>query len=227
MIGVLVSGEGTNLQALIDAGLPIAAVASNNAGATALERADRAGIADGCALAGCALIGGETAELPGVYREEELDFAGTCVGVVDRERLIDGSRCEPGDVVLGFASSGLHTNGFSLVRQLIGEDAFDADLLLTPHRLYLDEVRELGARADVKALAHVTGGGILGNLERVLPDGRSAEIDWQAWSRPPVFDWLARHVEEDELRRVFNLGIGWCAVVAEAQPGETTIGGVT
>src|SRR5436305_8466269 len=110
------------------------------------------GAAEVCREAGCALIGGETAELPGVYREAELDFAGTCVGLVERDRLIDGSRCEPGDVVLGLSSSGLHTNGFSLVRELVGEGHFDADLLLAPHRLYLDDVRRLRAEADVKAL---------------------------------------------------------------------------
>jgi len=181
------------------------------------------GCAEVCREAGCALIGGETAELPGVYRDEELDFAGTCVGLVERERLVDGSRCEPGDAVLGLASSGLHTNGFSLVRELVGDD-FDADLLLEPHRLYLDEVRELRARADVKALAHVTGGGILGNLVRVLPDGVGVEIDWDAWKRPPVYAWLdAQGVEEEEQRRVFNLGIGMCAVVPEGTPG-TVIG---
>src|SRR5437764_10378160 len=114
------------------------------------------GAAEVCREAGCALIGGETAELPGVYREQELDFAGTCVGLVERERLIDGSRCEPGDLVLGLPSSGLHTNGFSLVRELVGEGDFDADLLLVPHRLYVDEVRALRAHTDVKALAHVT-----------------------------------------------------------------------
>jgi phosphoribosylformylglycinamidine cyclo-ligase len=178
------------------------------------------GAADVCREAGCALIGGETAELPGIYREGELDFAGTCVGIVAREDLIDGSRCEPGDVVLGLASSGLHTNGFSLVRRLLGEDDFDADLLLTPHRLYLEEVRRLRERADVKALAHVTGGGILGNLARVLPAGVEAEIDWEAWERPPVYSWLeARDVEEEELRRVFNLGIGMCAVVPAGDAG--------
>ncbi len=172
------------------------------------------GAAEVCRAAGCALIGGETAELPGVYREEELDFAGTCVGLVERERLIDGARCEAGDLVLGFPSSGLHTNGFSLVRALVGDDDFDADLLLAPHRLYLDEVRELRARADVKALAHVTGGGILGNLMRVLPDGVGVELDWGSWERPPVFDWLAEQgVEEAEQRRVFNVGIGMCAIV--------------
>ena len=179
------------------------------------------GAAEVCRAAGCALIGGETAELPGVYRDDEIDFAGTCVGVVDREDVIDGSRCASGDVVVGFPSSGLHTNGFSLVRTL-GE--LDPEFLV-PHRLYLDDVRTLRARADVKALAHVTGGGILGNLTRVLPDGVHARIDWDAWERPPVFEWIARRgVEEDEARRVFNLGIGMCAVVPEAPPDALVIG---
>ncbi|MGZ4319767.1 MAG: phosphoribosylformylglycinamidine cyclo-ligase, partial [Gaiellaceae bacterium] len=183
------------------------------------------GAAAVCREAGCALIGGETAELPGVYREQELDFAGTCVGLVERERLIDGSRCAPGDLVLGLPSSGLHTNGFSLVRELVGDGDFDADLLLAPHRLYLDEIRELRAEADVKALAHVTGGGILGNLTRVLPEGVTAEIDWDAWERPPVYAWLdERGVDEAEQRRVFNLGIGMCAVVPEAPEGALVIG---
>jgi phosphoribosylformylglycinamidine cyclo-ligase len=175
------------------------------------------GAAEVCREAGCALIGGETAELPGIYREGELDFAGTCVGIVDRDDLIDGSRCEPGDVVLGLPSSGLHTNGFSLVRALVGDDDFDADLLLAPHRLYLDEVRDLRKLADVKALAHVTGGGILGNLPRVLPEGVGVEIDWGSWGRPPVYAWLHEQgVDEEEQRRVFNLGIGMCAVVPPA-----------
>ncbi len=182
------------------------------------------GAAEVCREAGCALIGGETAELPGVYREEELDFAGTCVGIVERERLIDGSRCAPGDVVLGLPSSGLHTNGFSLVRRLIGERDFDADLLLAPHRLYLDEVEALQERADVKALAHVTGGGIIGNLTRVLPEGVTPAIDWDSWERPAVFGWLDEQgVEEEEQRRVFNLGIGMCAVVPEADAAAGTV----
>ena len=186
------------------------------------------GAAEVCREAGCALLGGETAELPGVYREEELDFAGTCVGIVERERLIDGSRCEPGDVVLGLPSSGLHTNGFSLVRQLIGDDDFDADLLLAPHKLYLDEVRELRGHADVKALSHVTGGGILGNLSRLLPDGVGVELDWDSWERPPVYQWVTEHgVEEAEQRLVFNLGIGMCAVVPAADPHGTVIGRLT
>jgi phosphoribosylformylglycinamidine cyclo-ligase len=186
------------------------------------------GAAQVCRAAGCMLIGGETAELPGVYRDEELDFAGTCVGIVDRDDLIDGRRCAPGDTIVGFASSGLHTNGFSLVRALVGDADFDADMLLAPHRLYLDDVCALRAEADVKALAHVTGGGLLGNLSRVLPTGVRAEIDWDAWERPPVFDWLAEQgVDEEEARRVFNLGIGMCAVVAEPRPDALVIGRLT
>jgi phosphoribosylformylglycinamidine cyclo-ligase len=185
-----------------------------------------AGAAEVCRAAGCALLGGETAELPGIYRDEELDFAGTCVGVVDRDELIDGSRCEPGNVVLALPSSGLHANGFSLVRRLVGDGDFDADLLLPPTHLYLDEIRALRQRADVRALAHVTGGGIAGNLARVLPEGMRAEIDWHSWTRPAVYGWLdACGVEEDEQRRVFNLGVGMCAVVPEADaPAGTVIG---
>jgi len=183
------------------------------------------GAAEVCRAAGVLLIGGETAELPGVYRDEELDFAGTCVGIVDRDAVIDGSHCVPGDVVIGFPSDGIHTNGFSLVRAIVGDDDFDADLLLAPHRLYLEEVRTLRAATDVKALAHITGGGLLGNLSRVLPDGVEAHVDWQSWHRPPVFEWLAEHgVEEDEARRVFNLGIGMAAVVAEPPAGSLVIG---
>jgi phosphoribosylformylglycinamidine cyclo-ligase len=178
------------------------------------------GAAEVCRQARCALIGGETAELPGIYREHELDFVGTCVGLVERDSLINGSRSQPGDVVLGFPASGLHTNGFSLIRKLVGEDDFDADLLLTPHRLYTDEVHDLRRRADVKALAHVTGGGILGNLTRVLPDGVGLELDWDSWEQPPVYAWLTEQgVSEDEQRRVFNVGIGMCAVVPEKDGG--------
>ena len=188
------------------------------------------GAAEVCREAACALVGGETAELPGIYQPEEVDFAGTCVGIVGRAELIDGSRCAVGDVILGLPSSGLHTNGFSLVRALLGDDDFDPDLLLAPHRLYVREVRELRTRADVKALAHVTGGGIVGNLARVLPDGVSAEIDWDAWERAPVYEWLTEHgVREDEQRRVFNCGIGMCAVVPppDVRAADTVIGRLT
>jgi phosphoribosylformylglycinamidine cyclo-ligase len=176
------------------------------------------GAAEVCRAAGCALVGGETAELPDVYRPEELDFAGTCVGIVERDRLIDGSRVEAGDAVVGLPSAGVHANGFTLVRRLLETDEYDGPDLLAPTRLYLDEVRALRRETDVRALAHVTGGGIEGNLSRVVPEGLLARIDWDAWERPPVFRWLAEHVAEDELRRVFNLGIGYCAVVAD--PGH-------
>jgi phosphoribosylformylglycinamidine cyclo-ligase len=183
------------------------------------------GAAEVCRAAGCALVGGETAELPGVYREGELDFAAACVGIVERDRLIDGSRVEAGDAVVGFASAGVHANGFSLVRRVLEAEDYDGDDLLAPTRLYLDDVRALRRDTDVRALAHVTGGGIEGNLARVLPDGLHARIDWDVWERPPVFQWLARHVTEDELRRVFNLGIGYCAVVSDPA-GRLVIGSV-
>jgi phosphoribosylformylglycinamidine cyclo-ligase len=174
------------------------------------------GAASVCREAGCVILGGETAELSGIYRDGELDFAGTCVGLVRRADLLDGSRCEAGDVVIGLPSSGLHANGFTLVRRLVADGDFDADLLLAPTQLYLEDTRRLRASCDLRALAHVTGGGILGNLTRVLPDSLVAEIDWDAWARPPVYAWLAeRGVEEEEQRRVFNLGIGMCAVVPE------------
>ena len=181
------------------------------------------GAADVCREAGCALLGGETAEMPGVYREGEIDFAGTCVGLVRRADLVDGSRVRAGDVVLGLASSGLHANGFSLVRRLLGEDDFDADLLLPPTRLYLEEVRALRSVCEVRALAHITGGGIGGNLGRILPPGLGARIDAQAWPRPPVFAWLDEQgIAEEEQWRVFNLGIGMCAIVPEVD-GEKAL----
>ncbi len=182
------------------------------------------GAAGACRAAGVALIGGETAELPDVYAEGELDFAGTCVGTVSRDDVIDGSRVVAGDIVIGLPSAGVHANGFTLVRRILETDDYDGPDLLAPTRLYLDDVREL--RGSAHAFAHVTGGGILGNLERVLPPGLSAEIDWGAWQRPPVFSWLAEHVAELELRRVFNLGIGYLAVVPE--PGDgLVIGQIT
>jgi phosphoribosylformylglycinamidine cyclo-ligase len=183
------------------------------------------GAADVCRAARCALLGGETAELPGIYREEELDFAGTCVGIVDREAAVDGSKVQAGDVVIGWKSAGVHANGFTLVRRVLADEPYDGPDLLAPTVLYQDLVEELVGRADVHAFAHVTGGGIVGNLSRVLPEGREAAIDWDAWERPAVFDWLARHLDEAELRNVFNLGIGFCAVVpADQAAGELVIG---
>jgi phosphoribosylformylglycinamidine cyclo-ligase len=183
------------------------------------------GAADVCREARCALLGGETAELPGIYREEELDFAGTCVGIVDREAAVDGSKVQAGDVVIGWKSAGAHANGFTLVRRVLADEPYDGPDLLAPTVLYQFLVEELVRRADVHAFAHVTGGGIVGNLSRVLPKGREAAIDWNAWERPAVFDWLARHVDEAELRNVFNLGIGFCAVLpADQAAGELVIG---
>jgi len=179
------------------------------------------GMAEVCRAAGCALLGGETAELPGIYREGELDFAGTCVGIVDRDRVIDGSRIDAGDSVVGLPSAGVHANGFTLVRRILELEDYDEDDLLASTRLYLDDVRQLRERTDVRGLAHVTGGGIFGNLARIMPEGLAAELDWSSWDRPPVFGWLARHVEEDELRRVFNLGIGYIAVVSD--PGDDLV----
>jgi phosphoribosylformylglycinamidine cyclo-ligase len=172
------------------------------------------GAADVCREAGVALVGGETAELPGIYREEELDFAGTCVGIVDREQLLDASAVSEGDVLVGFASNGLHSNGFTLVRRVLEDEDYEGPDLLAPTRCYLPDMRRLRGRAH--AFAHVTGGGIEGNVRRVVPEGLRVVIDWDSWERPPVYEWLARHVEEDELRRVFNLGIGFCAVLVEA-----------
>ena len=177
------------------------------------------GAADVCRAAGVALVGGETAELPGIYRENELDFAGTCVGIVAADAVIDGSTVVEGDAVVGLPSAGVHANGFTLVRRVLEVEDYTGDDLLAPTRLYLDDVRRL--RGSARAFAHVTGGGIAGNLARVIPEGLRAEIEWDAWERPPVFEWLARHVAEDELRRVFNLGIGYLAVVED--PGDDLV----
>ena len=180
------------------------------------------GAAEVCREAGVALLGGETAEMPDVYRDGELDFAATCVGIVREEDVVDGSTVEAGDAVIGLPSCGVHANGFTLVRRVLEDEDYDGEDLLAPTRLYLDDVRRLRPRA--RAFAHVTGGGIAGNLSRVVPEGLRARLDWGAWERPPVFAWLARHVEEEELRRVFNVGIGYLAVVREAQPGEVVVG---
>ena len=181
------------------------------------------GAAEVCREAGCALVGGETAELPGIYREEALDFAGTCVGMVSRDRLIDCSVIRAGDVVVGFPSAGVHANGFTLVRRVLEVEDYAGPDLLAPTRLYLEDVRRLRARLEVHGLAHVTGGGIAGNLARILPAVFAPEIDWNAWERPPVFQWLARHVDENELQSVFNIGIGYLAVAPD--PGDELVVG--
>ena len=175
------------------------------------------GIADGCRQSGAALLGGETAEHPGVMDADSLDVAGFALGIVERDRLIDGTRVAAGDKVIGIAASGLHSNGFSLVRRVVeragGLSNAPADLL-APTAIYAEDLRHLRALVDVKALAHITGGGIEGNAPRVIPDGCGMVIDPTAWPRPAVVQWLAdQGVEEAELRRVFNIGIGMIAVV--------------
>jgi phosphoribosylformylglycinamidine cyclo-ligase len=189
------------------------------------------GIAEGCRQAGCALLGGETAEMPGFYPAGEYDLAGFAVGVVEREGIIDGRGVAPGDVILGLASTGLHSNGYALARKIVDDAGLrldDApaglggtlgDALLVPTRIYVKSLRALTARVHVKALAHITGGGIPGNVPRVMPEGTRAIVDLGAWTRPPIVDLLQRTggVAEDEMLRTFNSGIGMVAIVA---PGD-------
>jgi phosphoribosylformylglycinamidine cyclo-ligase len=171
------------------------------------------GIAGGCELAGCALIGGETAEMPGMYPEGEYDLAGFCVGVVEKERIVDGRSIVPGDVLLGLASSGAHSNGYSLIRRILGADKLSSDLadsLMEPTRIYVKPVLKLLAALPAKGLAHITGGGLIGNVPRMLPAGTKAVVKKAAWPRPQLFKWLQETggVAEDEMHRVFNCGIG-------------------
>ncbi|HUK05190.1 MAG TPA: phosphoribosylformylglycinamidine cyclo-ligase [Burkholderiales bacterium] len=180
------------------------------------------GIAEGCEEAGCALIGGETAEMPGMYPEGEYDLAGFCVGVVEKDRIVDGSAIKPGDVLLGLASSGAHSNGYSLIRRIIGEDrptSALADTLMEPTRIYVKTVLKLMAAVPVKGLAHITGGGLLGNVPRMLPQGMRAVLRKKMWPRPQVFAWLQKqgNVAEDEMHRVFNCGIGMVICIAREQ----------
>jgi phosphoribosylformylglycinamidine cyclo-ligase len=176
------------------------------------------GIAAGCEQAGCALIGGETAEMPGMYPEGEYDLAGFCVGVVEKERILDGRSIQPGDALLGLASSGAHSNGYSLIRRIVGEDKLSSDLadsLMEPTRIYVKPVLKLLAAVPVKGLAHITGGGLVGNVPRILPQGTRAVIRKAAWPRPELFKWLQQSggIAEDEMWRVFNCGIGMVVVV--------------
>jgi len=176
------------------------------------------GIAEGCVRAGCALIGGETAELPGFYAQGEYDLAGFCVGVVEKSRILDGSRVRAGDVVLGLASSGLHSNGFSLARKVFEKSLTPqlAEELLEPTRIYVKDCLALRDALDVHAFAHITGGGLPGNLPRVLPPEHRAVLSQRAWPVPAVFQRIqeAGNVAAGEMLRTFNMGIGMCAVVA-------------
>ncbi len=246
-------GVGTKLRLAIDTGLhdgvgqDLVAMCANDVvvqgaeplffldyyatGRLSVDVAERviAGIAEGCAKAGCALVGGETAEMPGMYAEGDYDLAGFCVGVVERDRIIDGSRTRTGDAVIGLASSGPHSNGFSLIRRLIEVTDADAetmvggarlfDLLMAPTRIYVKSLLRLAAAADVHGFAHITGGGLTDNIPRVLPPGLGARLDAGAWRRDPVWDWIREsgRISDAEMHRTFNCGIGMIAVVARSE----------
>ncbi len=185
-----------------------------------------AGIARGCELAGCALIGGETAEMPGMYPPGEYDLAGFAVGVVEKSQIIDGTGIRQGDLVLGLASSGAHSNGYSLIRRIIERARPDmqadfhgrsfAETVLAPTRIYVKPILALMQAVPVKGLAHITGGGLVGNVPRILPPGLTAVLDKTAWPMPPLFHWLQRegNVADAEMHRVFNCGIGMVVVLA-------------
>jgi phosphoribosylformylglycinamidine cyclo-ligase len=188
-----------------------------------------AGIVEGCRQAGCALIGGETAEMPGFYADEEYDLGGFAVGVVERDQIIDGSRVRPGDALIGLASTGLHSNGYSLARRVLLDEAKLSlgerapglgetlgEVLLRPTRIYVKTIRALVESGDIRAIAHITGGGLTENIPRVLPAGCRAVITRGAWKQPPIFGLIQSrgHVDDAEMARVFNLGIGLALVVS-------------
>ena len=191
------------------------------------------GIAKGCELAGCALVGGETAELPGMYQGEDYDLAGFSVGVAEKAKLIDGTKVKDGDTLIGLASSGPHSNGYSLIRKVLAVSgaSFDQrldggaliDRLMEPTRIYVKSVLKLLETVPVHALAHITGGGLTENVPRVLPEGVGVEIDSAAWPRPAVFEWLMQegNVPLPEMYRTFNMGIGMVIVVDPADADRT------
>jgi phosphoribosylformylglycinamidine cyclo-ligase len=191
-----------------------------------------AGIVEGCAQAGAALVGGETAEMPGMYQGEDYDLAGFCVGVVEKEAIIDGSQVRAGDAVLGLASSGPHSNGYSLIRKLLQVSGATAstqldgrpliEQLLTPTRIYVKSLLALIGALPVHALAHITGGGLLDNIPRVLPEGLEVLLQRQRWAGSPVFDWLAKtgSIEPEQMYRTFNCGIGMVVIVGSGHADE-------
>jgi len=180
-----------------------------------------------CRENGCALIGGETAEMPGVYDVADFDLAGTVVGVVDHEKIVNGSAIEAGDVLLGLPSTGLHTNGYSLARKVLegrmherfeGLDGSAGEELLKVHRSYLKVIEPFFGSPELRGLAHITGGGLMGNTMRIVPEGLTLDVDWQAWPEPVIFDIIRREgeVPEEDMRRTFNLGIGLVLVVEKS-----------
>jgi phosphoribosylformylglycinamidine cyclo-ligase len=186
------------------------------------------GIAEGCRQAGASLSGGETAEMPGMYQGDDYDLAGFCVGVVEKSRIIDGSQVASGDVLIGLPSSGPHSNGYSLIRKVLEvskaplDSAFDGttlgEALLEPTRIYVKPLLSLFEKVSVHALAHITGGGLLENLPRVMPSDTAAVIERQSWQRPAIFDWLQEqgNIEDNEMFRTFNNGVGMVLIVADA-----------
>lgn len=191
------------------------------------------GIGQGCEQAGAALIGGETAEMPGLYHGEDYDLAGFTVGVVEKDQLLDGSKVTPGDVVIGIASSGVHANGFSLVRKILELENADlsapfdqstlGETLLCPTRIYIKPLLELLKEVEVHAMAHITGGGLLENIPRVLPPFTQARLDKTQWTRPPIFHWIQEkgRIQDQEMHRTFNCGIGMVVCVAASQAERT------
>ncbi|WP_293008650.1 phosphoribosylformylglycinamidine cyclo-ligase [Nitrosomonas sp.] len=187
------------------------------------------GIAKGCELAGCSLIGGETAEMPGMYPKDEYDLAGFAVGIVEKDQIINGNTIQAGDIVLGLASSGAHSNGYSLIRKVIEKNRVDlssdldgktiADIIMAPTQIYVQPILKLIQQLPVKGLAHITGGGLIENVPRILPDQFMAVLHKNSWEMPPLFHWLQQqgNVAESEMARVFNCGIGMVIVVA---PGD-------
>ena len=185
------------------------------------------GIADGCQIAGCALVGGETAEMPGMYNEGEYDIAGFSVGIVEKQNIIDGSKVKSGDTVIGLPSTGPHSNGYSLIRRLLKEtktnlnDSFDdktfADVLLAPTKIYVKPLLNLIAKLEVKALAHITGGGLTENIPRVLPAHLAVKINLSSWQKPNIFSWLqtAGNLTDQEMFKTFNCGIGMILILSQ------------
>ena len=186
------------------------------------------GVADGCVLGECSLVGGETAEMPGLYCENEYDMAGFCVGIVDKDNIIDGSNISKGDKIIGIKSSGVHSNGFSLARKVLFEKAgyepreeiqtlecSVGDALLTPTRIYTKQVKAILAKVTPKGLIHITGGGFYENIPRIMPSGLGVEIDKDSWERPPIFDLIMEKggIEEKEMFSTFNMGIGLMVIV--------------
>ena len=192
------------------------------------------GIAEGCEQAGAALVGGETAEMPGIYQKDDYDLAGFSVGIVEKDAIIDGQKVAPGDALIGLQSSGAHSNGYSLIRKII--DVTNADLLekfagkslgealLEPTRIYVKPLLSLMQSVEVHAMAHITGGGLLENLPRVFPENCSARIEKNSWTQPKIFNWIQENgnVEEEEMLRTFNCGIGM-AIVVKAEDADKTI----